>query len=68
MQKKHEAELKGGPSDLTNRHPIPEPPQEEIKVPRRNGYEHYSFSGSYQEPSGEIIAVFQWSYRTQSAE
>ncbi|ASU77733.1 hypothetical protein CDG81_04710 [Actinopolyspora erythraea] len=68
MRGNREVVLEGGPTELTDRHPLPTPPQEEIKIPRRNGYEHYSFSGSYEDPSGDVIPVFRWSYRTRSAE
>ncbi|WP_405807776.1 DUF5988 family protein [Streptomyces sp. NBC_01187] len=61
--------LKGGPDGIPRIREVAygdEIPH--VKVACGNGYEHFERTGDHEEFEGEILPVYQWSYRTFIAE
>jgi hypothetical protein len=62
--------LVGGPAGLSQGDRIREVDTlgNSIKVPRGNGYDHFTYSGESRELDGTPLPVFKWSYQTKIAE
>ncbi|SEG95488.1 hypothetical protein SAMN05444920_10979 [Nonomuraea solani] len=62
--------LAGGPQDLPDdvRHRQVPAAENKISVEFRGGREHFCYTGESRTDSGDVIAVYEWSYRTEIAE
>jgi hypothetical protein len=61
--------LKGGPDDLPQGWEAPPGGfAEQVKILRRNGYEHFEFAYEYSVLDGETMPIYRWCYRTFIAE
>ncbi|MET8679694.1 DUF5988 family protein [Streptomyces sp. NPDC004647] len=61
--------LRGGPSDIPEIWEIPSGgTDEQVKIPRGNGYEHFEFAREYARIGDELMPVYRWCYRTFIAE
>jgi hypothetical protein len=59
------AVLEGGPDDLTERIVPVTPPGTELKIPFRNGYEHFRTTTRYTETPDGRLPVYEWWERTE---
>ena len=60
--------LEGGPDDLTERTVPITPPGNELRIPHRGGYEHFSLTLRHRDTEEGRLPVFEWTYRTEVAE
>ncbi|WP_101385651.1 MULTISPECIES: DUF5988 family protein [Kitasatospora] len=61
--------LRGGPSDLSGVREVEfEGPEDRLKIPRWNGYEHFEFTHELRDFGEGPVPVYQWLYRTAVAE
>ena len=62
--------LSGGPADISQRlvHLAEVNANDDVVVPRGNGYEHFCPTTEFCEIDGSRLAVFSWHYRTKIAE
>ncbi|GAA2576399.1 DUF5988 family protein [Streptomyces tubercidicus] len=59
------AVLEGGPAGFAGRVVDIEPPGDELKIPFRNGYEHFRATGRQQETAEGTLPVYEWWERTE---
>jgi hypothetical protein len=60
------AYLEGGPEDLPGRIVPITPPGNELKIPHRNGYEHFRATSRRTDTSEGTLTVFEWFARTEA--
>lgn len=60
--------LAGGPGDLPQLWPAPPGQAAKVKIPWRNGYEHFEATDEYAPVGGRCARVYRWSQRTFIAE
>jgi len=62
--------LAGGPIDLRDSDRVHDLSSldDEVKITRRAGYEHFSHCGDFSTIDGDLVPVFHWSGRTKFAE
>ncbi|MFI5523098.1 DUF5988 family protein [Streptomyces platensis] len=59
------AVLEGGPEELPERIVPIDPPGMELKIPFRNGYEHFRATSRRQNTSEGALPVYEWWERTE---
>lgn len=59
------AVLEGGPEELAGRIVPIDPPGSELKIPFRNGYEHFRATDRQQKTSEGTLPVYEWWERTE---
>ncbi|MFV2195318.1 DUF5988 family protein [Nocardiopsis sp. LOL_012] len=65
MDEKQKAVLSGGPDDLTQRI-VPAPRAgDDVKVPFRGGYEHFSPTARHETTREGDLPVYEWTSRTE---
>ncbi len=57
--------LSNGPDELTERIVTVDPEEAELKVPFRNGYEHFKAGSRHQDTSEGSLPVYEWWERTE---
>ncbi|MEZ0089250.1 DUF5988 family protein [Streptacidiphilus sp. EB129] len=57
--------LEGGPDDLPERTVPVDTPGGEVKVPFRNGYEHFKATAREQDTPQGRLPVYEWWERTE---
>ncbi|MFE3202602.1 DUF5988 family protein [Embleya sp. NPDC055664] len=62
------AYLEGGPDDMPERIVTITPPGVELKIPFRNGYEHFKSTSRHQETPEGRLPVYEWWERTEVAD
>ncbi|SFC98223.1 DUF5988 family protein [Streptomyces aidingensis] len=60
--------LEGGPRELGERVVSATPPEEEIKIPFRGGYEHFRATTRQADTVQGRLPVYEWWERTEIAE
>jgi hypothetical protein len=60
------AYLEGGPDDLGERIVVVTPPGNELKVPHRNGYEHFRATARRADTAEGSLMVYEWVARTEA--
>jgi hypothetical protein len=64
--------LSGGPTDIPQRqrliHLADVTADDDVVVPKGNGYEHFSSTNEICEIDGSRLTVFRWQYNTRIAE
>ncbi|MFI6577912.1 DUF5988 family protein [Nocardiopsis sp. NPDC050513] len=67
MDETHKAVLEGGPKDLPQR-VVPAPRAgDEVKIPFRGGYEHFSATARHRYTDEGDLPVYEWTSRTEMA-
>ncbi|MEU5541112.1 DUF5988 family protein [Streptomyces sioyaensis] len=59
------AVLQGGPEELPARIVPIDPPGPDLKIPFRNGYEHFRATGRQQDTTEGALPVYEWWERTE---
>jgi hypothetical protein len=62
--------LEGGPASLSESdrlHEVADLP-DRIRLPKGNGYEHFTYSGGTRNLNGATFPVYQWCHQTKIAE
>ncbi|MFF4602004.1 DUF5988 family protein [Streptomyces sp. NPDC001339] len=59
------AVLEGGPEELPKRIVPAGPPGEDLKIPFRNGYEHFRATSRRQDTPDGPLPVYEWWERTE---
>jgi surfactin synthase thioesterase subunit len=62
--------LEGGPAGLPEAERVHEVSDlsARVRLPKGNGYEHFTYSGGYRNVNGSTMPVFHWYQRTKIAE
>ena len=65
MSGSNKAVLVGGPDELTERTVPITPPGTDVKVPFRNGYEHFKATSRHADTPEGRLPVYEWWERTE---
>ncbi|MEY9933836.1 hypothetical protein ABH926_008498 [Catenulispora sp. GP43] len=66
MSSDDKAVLEGGPEELAGRIVPIETPGSDLKIPFRNGYEHFRATSRHADTAEGELAVYEWWERTES--
>jgi hypothetical protein len=65
MSSQAKAVLSRGPDELAEQIVSIDPQESELKVPFRNGYEHFKLTSRRQETTEGSLPVYEWWERTE---
>ncbi len=65
MSSQVKAFLSSGPDELTERIVMADPQEVELKIPFRNGYEHFRIASRHQDTAEGSLPVYEWWERTE---
>lgn len=65
MSNSAKAVLEGGPDDLAERIVSIASPGIDVKVPFRNGYEHFRATSRHEDTTEGSLPVYEWWERTE---